>query len=271
MKRLIRIYKPFTRAGLLEMVAYRVNFMFFLLGEIMKCFVMFFVWKAVFDSSDSSTLYGFTYDNMVVYLFITFLSGYITYSDGSYVVGKEILDGSIAMRMIKPVDFDMCFLFQELGGKLLQLLIVFLPITVGVEAYRWITNGVLMLNVPALLLFVLSLLLAYGINFFFNVVYGFLAFYLKNLWGTDIIKGVIVGFLSGATVPLAFMGAFGDILGYLPFASLSYTPVMIYMGMYSVKEILFYMSLQLLWLAVFVITSKLVLRSAMKRLVVHGG
>lgn len=271
MKRLIRIYKPFTRAGLLEMVAYRVNFMFFLLGEIMKCFVMFFVWKAVFDSSDSSTLYGFTYDNMVVYLFITFLSGYITYSDGSYVVGKEILDGSIAMRMIKPVDFDMCFLFQELGGKLLQLLIVFLPITVGVEAYRWITNGVLMLNVPALLLFVLSLLLAYGINFFFNVVYGFLAFYLKNLWGTDIIKGVIVGFLSGATVPLAFMGAFGDVLGYLPFASLSYTPVMIYMGMYSVKEILFYMSLQFLWLAVFVITSKLVLRSAMKRLVVHGG
>ena len=72
MKRLIRIYKPFTRAGLLEMVAYRVNFIFFLLGEIMKCFVMFFVWKAVFDSSVEPTLHGFTYDNMVVYIFITF-------------------------------------------------------------------------------------------------------------------------------------------------------------------------------------------------------
>ena len=140
MRRQLRIYKPFTRAGLLEMVAYRVNFMFFLLGEIMRCFVMFFVWKAVFDSSAESTIFGFTYDNMVVYIFITFLSGYITYSDGSYAVGKEILDGSIAMRMIKPVDFDMCFLFQELGGKILQLLIVFLPITVGVEAYRWIAT-----------------------------------------------------------------------------------------------------------------------------------
>ena len=253
------------------MVAYRVNFIFFLLGEIMKCFVMFFVWKAVFDSSESSTLYGFTYDNMVVYLFITFLSGYITYSDGSYVVGKEILDGSIAMRMIKPVDFDMCFLFQELGGKILQLLIVFVPITVGVEAYRWIINGEFMMNVPMFLLFILSLMLAYGINFFFNVVYGFLAFYLKNLWGTDIIKGVIVGFLSGATIPLAFMGTFGNVLGFLPFASLSYTPVMIYMGMYDPVEIVFYMGLQIIWLSAFVITSKLVLRSAMKRLVVHGG
>ena len=271
MKRLIRIYKPFTRAGLLEMVAYRVNFIFFLLGEIMKCFVMFFVWKAVFDSSVEPTLHGFTYDNMVVYIFITFLSGYITYSDGSYVVGKEILDGSIAMRMIKPVNFDMCFLFQELGGKILQLLIVFLPITVGVEAYSWIANGMFMMDVPMFLLYFLSLLFAYGINFFFNVIYGFLAFYLKNLWGTDIIKGVIVGFLSGATVPLAFMGAFGEVIGFLPFASLSYTPVMIYMGMYGAKEIIFYMGLQIIWLLIFAITSRLVLKSAMKRLVVHGG
>ena len=271
MKRQFRIYKPFTRAGLLEMVAYRVNFFFFLLGEIMKCFVMFFVWKAVFDSSSQDTLYGFSYDNMIVYLFITFLCGYLTYSDGSYVIGKEILDGSIAMRMIKPVNFDMCFLFQELGGKLFQLLIVFLPITVGVEGYRWIVNGAFMMNVPMFLLFIVSMVLAYGINFFFSVTYGFLAFYLKNLWGTDIIKGVIVDFLSGATVPLAFMGGFGYVLGFLPFASLSYTPVMIYMGMYTSAEIVLYLGLQLVWMAAFALLSRLVLRGAMKRLVVHGG
>ncbi len=269
--RLLRMYKPFTSAGLQEMVVYRVNFLFFLLGEIMKCFVMFFVWKAVFDSSDGTTIYGFTYENMVVYLFISFLSGYLTYSDGSYVIGKEILDGSIAMRMIKPVDFDMCFLFQELGGKILQVLILFVPITAGVEIYRFIITGEILFNIPLFLLFVLSMVLAYLINFFFNLSYGFLAFYLKNLWGTDIIKGVIIDFLSGATIPLAFMGGFGKVLGYLPFASLSYTPVMIYMGMYSAGEIAFYLSLQVLWLVAFIAVSKLILHLAMKRLVVHGG
>lgn len=269
--RLLRMYKPFTSAGLQEMVVYRVNFLFFLLGEIMKCFVMFFVWKAVFDSSNGTTIYGFTYENMVVYLFISFLSGYLTYSDGSYVIGKEILDGSIAMRMIKPVDFDMCFLFQELGGKILQVLILFVPITAGVEIYRFIITGEILFNIPLFLLFVLSMVLAYLINFFFNLSYGFLAFYLKNLWGTDIIKGVIIDFLSGATIPLAFMGGFGKVLGYLPFASLSYTPVMIYMGMYSAGEIVFYLALQILWLLVFIAISKLILNLAMKRLVVHGG
>ena len=267
----IRKYTPFTRAGIMESVTYRANFHFFLLGEIMKCFVMFFVWKAVFDSSDSDTVYGFSYDNMVVYLFISFLSGYLTYSDGSYAIGKEILDGSVVMRMIKPIDFDMCFLFQELGNKIISFALIFLPITAGVEVYRFVVNGAFMLDVPMLLLFLLSMVLAYGINFFFNLSYGFLAFFLKNLWGTDIIKGAVVDFLSGATVPLAFMGGFGYVLQFLPFASLSYTPVMIYMGMYGVWEIVFYLSLQVVWLVVFWLISKLVLRLAMKRLVVHGG
>lgn len=267
----IRKYTPFTRAGIMESVTYRANFLFFLLGEIMKCFVMFFVWKAVFDSSDSDTVYGFSYDNMVVYLFISFLSGYLTYSDGSYAIGKEILDGSVVMRMIKPIDFDMCFLFQELGNKIISFALIFLPITAGVEVYRFVVNGAFMLDVPMLLLFLLSMALAYGINFFFNLSYGFLAFFLKNLWGTDIIKGAVVDFLSGATVPLAFMGGFGYVLQFLPFASLSYTPVMIYMGMYGVWEIVFYLSLQVVWLVVFWLISKLVLRLAMKRLVVHGG
>ncbi len=267
----VRKYLPFTRAGIMESVTYRANFIFFLLGEIMKCFVMFFVWKAVFDSSSQETLYGFTYDNMVVYLFISFLSGYLTYSDGSYAIGKEILDGSVVMRMIKPIDFDMCFLFQELGNKIISFSLIFLPITAGVEIYRFVINGSVMVSVPALLLFLLSMILAYGINFFFNLSYGFLAFFLKNLWGTDIIKGAVVDFLSGATIPLAFMGTFGYVLKFLPFASLSYTPVMIYMGLYSVKEIIFYMGLQVLWLVVFWLISKLVLRLAMKRLVVHGG
>lgn len=267
----IRKYKPFTRAGIMESVTYRANFLFFLLGEMMKCFVMFFVWKAVFESSAQNTLYGFSYDNMVVYLFISFLSGYITFSDGSYAIGKEILDGSVVMRMIKPIDFDMCFLFQELGNKIISFSLIFLPITVGVELYRFIINGRLMLNGLMLLFFLLSMVLAYGINFFFNLSYGFLAFFLKNLWGTDIIKGAVVDFLSGATIPLAFMGGLGQVLKFLPFASLSYTPVMIYMGMYSAGQIAFYLGLQVVWLVIFAIISKLILRLAMNRLVVHGG
>lgn len=271
-KKFIRTYSPFTRAGMLESVAYRANFICFLLGEIMSCFIMFFVWKAVFMSSETPDFMGFTMNDMVVYLFITFLTGYLTYSDGTYAIATEIRDGSIAMRMIKPCSFDMCFLFQELGNKIFNLLVIFVPIVCGVEAYRWIITGACQFNAVNFLLYVISLIIAYLISFYFNVSYGFMAFYLKNLWGADILKEVIINFLSGATIPLAFMPTvLAKVLDILPFSSLSYTPVMIYMGMYSPQQVIIKMLMQLFWLAFMIVLSKLVWNHAVKRLCSQGG
>ncbi|MBQ8860638.1 MAG: ABC-2 family transporter protein [Ruminococcus sp.] len=271
-KKFIRTYRPFTRAGMLESVAYRANFFCFLIGEIMSCFIMFFVWKAVFQSSNGETFMGFTMEDMVVYLFITFLTGYLTYSDGTYAIATEIRDGSIAMRMIKPCSFDMCFLFQELGNKIINVLFIFAPLVIGVEAYRWVITGACQFNISYFLLYVVSLIMAYLISFYFNVSYGFMAFYLKNLWGADILKECIINFLSGATIPLAFMPtALANVLSFLPFSSLSYTPVMIYMGMYSGEEIAFKMLMQVFWLMVMVLLSKAVWNHAVKRLCSQGG
>lgn len=271
-KKFIRTYRPFTRAGMLESVQYRANFFCFLIGEIMSCFIMFFVWKAVFTSSTSETFMGFTMEDMVVYLFITFLTGYLTYSDGTYAIATEIRDGSIAMRMIKPCSFDMCFLFQELGNKIINVLFIFAPIVLGVECYRWAITGACQFDVAHFLLYVVSLVLAYLISFYFNVSYGFMAFYLKNLWGADILKECIINFLSGATIPLAFMpDALAKVLNFLPFSSLSYTPVMIYMGMYTPSQIAVKMLLQVFWLCFMIAMSKVIWNHAVKRLCSQGG
>lgn len=204
MKKLLKTYSPFSRAGVQSAMAYRANFIFFLIGEIFKCFVMYFVWRAVFDSSQSQNFMGFTMEDMTVYVFISFLTGYLSFSDGAFALGEEIVDGSVSMRMIKPCSFDMCFLFQELGNKVINYSIMFVPIVLGVEIYRFVITGAVQFNIISFVLFFVSLQLAYLINFYFNVCYGFLAFFLKNLWGTNLIKDVIVGFLSGSTIPLAF-------------------------------------------------------------------
>lgn len=271
-RRFFRTYIPFSRAGIQEAVVYRANFICFLIGEIMSAFIMYFVWKAVFLSSGSKTFMGFTMEDMVVYLFITFLTGYLTYSDGAFAVGEEIVDGSIAARMIRPCSFEMCFLFQELGNRLISVSMIFVPMVAGVEIYRYITCGELRFNIVYFLLYIVSLLIAYMISFYFNVCYGFMAFFFKNLWGTTLIKETLVSFLSGAIVPLAFLpSGLAAVLNFLPFASLSYTPVMIYMGMYTYPQIAMRLGLQLFWMVVMFGVSKLIWRSAVKRLAVQGG
>lgn len=272
MSKLLNKYLPFTRAGIQESFAYKANFICFLLGDILMCFISFFLWNAIFESGNSQTFMGFTHSDMVVYIFISYLTTMMTFSDGAYVVGEEIREGSFAMRMIKPISFDITFLFQELGNKILIAIIVFFPIIIGVEIYRFVTTGVVMFNIVNFLLYVISLCFAYLVNFYFNVCYGYSAFILKNLWGANILKNTVVGFLSGATIPLAFMPAvMRNIFQILPFASLVYTPVMIYMGMYSPLEIALLMGLQVIWIAAFYGIQKLIWNLSIKRLCIQGG
>ena len=272
LSRFFKTYRPFTRAGMQELVAYRANFICFFIGEIMSAFIMYFVWKAVFLSSGSETFMGFSMEDMVVYLFISFLTGYLTYSDGAFAVGEEIIDGSVATRMIRPCSFEMCFLFQELGNRIISIAMIFAPMVGGVELYRYLVTGEVRLSPVCFGLYILSTAIAYMISFYFNVCYGFMAFFFKNLWGTTLIKETLVNFLSGATIPLAFLPAgLAAVLNFLPFASLSYTPVMIYMGMYTGAEAAVRMGLQLLWLAVMYGLSKLIWRGAVKRLSIQGG
>lgn len=272
MRKVLKTYKPFTHAGVLLAAQYRVNFIFFILGDILMCFINYFLWKAVFNSGGAETFMGFSEVDMVVYIFISFLTSTIAYSDGSYAVGEEIRDGSIAMRMIKPIRFDLAFLFQELGERTMSLTIIFLPLLVGVELYKFFVTGSVMFSLGSFLLYLLSLVLSYLINFYFNVCFGYSAFVLKNLWGANFLKDCLVGFLAGGTLPLAFLPAgLRDVLNVLPFASLTYTPVMIYLGMYEPARIAVCFGLQIFWLLFFVVLQQIIWNAAVKRMSVQGG
>ena len=60
MVKLWRRYKPFINAGIQELITYRVNFLLYRIGDVMGAFVAFYLWKAVFDSSQESLIQGFS-------------------------------------------------------------------------------------------------------------------------------------------------------------------------------------------------------------------
>ncbi len=272
MAKKLKMYLPFVNAGIQEASTYRTNWFFYILGDVIGCFVSFFVWEAIFISNGGEPFMGFDRGDMIVYIFLTFLTGKIIGSGGTYDIGEEIKDGTIAMRLIKPISYNSTFLFQELGNKIMEIGIILIPLVAGVEIYRFSLSGTPKFDVTRFLLYIVCCIFAYLINFFFNISFGFTAFVFKNLWGSNLLKNCIVGFLSGSTIPLAFFpGIFRDILTILPFASLSYTPVMIYMEMYTGWEIAFYLGLQIIWCIIFWAISKLIWKIAVKRLCVQGG
>ena len=267
-----RLYSGFTRAGLQNAMAYRMNFFGFFIGESLYCVVMYFIWKAVFLASGQDTFMGFSMTDMVLYVFLSNIVGFLTNTDSTDSIADEIKDGSIIMRMIKPVNVDISLLAFEIGNKIMMLTCVFVPVMLGVEIYRYNVLSYVAFDFIKLLEFMLSVVLSYLLSFYLNLIFGYLAFFLMNIWGFSILKTSIIKFFSGALIPLAFFpGAVRVVFEQLPFASLVYTPTMIYMGKIQGPDLVFAYAKQVFWLIVFVGISKLIWKWAEKRLAVQGG
>ena len=179
MRRKLRIYLPFVNAGMQETATYRTNWIFMMLGNVLGCFISYFLWKAIFLSGDNASMNGFNMPQMVVYIFLIFLTATMINSGGTYDIGEEIRDGSIAMRLIKPVSYNGTFLFQELGNKLMTVCILIVPLVAGVEIVRFRLMGEVQFEVIRFFLYMLSAAFAYLINFFFNICFGFIAFFVR--------------------------------------------------------------------------------------------
>ncbi len=272
MAKLWRRYKPFINAGIQELITYRVNFILYRIGDVMGAFVAFYLWKAVFDSSQESLIQGFSMADITLYIIMSFVTNLLTKSDSSFMIGEEVKDGSIIMRLLRPVHFAASYLFTELGSKWLIFISVGFPF-LSVIVLMKILSGQGIVEVLGLtVLYLFSLTLAYLINFFFNICFGFSAFVFKNLWGSNLLKTSIVAFMSGSLIPLVFFPkVVADILSFLPFSSLIYTPVMIIVGKYDTNQILQALLVQFFWLLVMVGLSQLIWKRVQTNHGIQGG
>ena len=79
-------------------------------------------------------------------------------------------------------------------------------------------------------------------------------------------------FCSGAIVPLPFLpDGVQRIFNLLPFASMQSTPFLIYVGYTTGKEALISIAVQVFWLAVTLVAGRLMIKRALKKVVVQGG
>jgi len=102
---------------------------------------------------------------------------------------------------------------------------------------------------------------------------GLTAFYTESIWGISAAKDTIISALSGALIPLAFFPeAAQNVLKILPFQAIYNAPLQILTS--STLEPLGYLQLlavQVFWVIVLYLLSRLYFRQAINKLVVNGG
>lgn len=238
-----------------------------MLSTIFQIFVFYYIWMAVYNVDYS--LNGITKDQIVTYIILS----RIIYSQITYgfiqKIGTMIHTGAISMEMLRPMDFISMMFFERVGDFLAFATLTGLPaliiaaIFLGLDAPYSLHNGIF---------FVVSLILAVAISFFFDFFIGLLTFYTNYSWGLQTFQEAFISLFSGALIPIAFFPDWLKIIAnVLPFQQMSYSPVSIYLGLVQGNQVYHILFIQLIWLVVMVVFTKLFYSFAIKKITVQGG
>lgn len=272
MTKFLRIYWPFALNQIKSNFVYKGRFYLFILRKFLGMFIYYYLWMAIYANSASNQLGGFTRSEMILYVFMSYTISDIVMVNISSEIGYDVLDGSVAMNLIKPINYRMNLAFKSLGIMIYRTVVPSLFIWVGLEIYKVSNLGMTVISPVTVILSLLSIFLSFLIYIFFDYCFGMLAFITTYIFGMNIIKNAALNFLTGKLIPISFFPIIVQkLFSFLPFTAMTYVPVMIYLGKYSRTQALGEIGKQVLWVVAFYLLGTLLWKRIEKRIVILGG
>ncbi len=265
----LKRYLTLTRAGIIEALQFRLSAVVQVVGNLLYLIVIYFLWKAIYDSSGTDIVNGMTFSDTLIYLVLAtalfnFMEMYAVWE-----IGRSIQSGKIVLDLLKPMEYRKLLFWSYSGSFVTQFFFTFLPTFIVVTI---VTHGAIPFGWN-LLFFVLSVVMAVSINYSIDFIVGTICLYTESIWGINMMKQVIVLLLSGATIPIAFFPEpLKTIVNFLPFQSIYNAPLSLLLGKVTEpRELLLTLGTQLLWCVVMMVISKVFWKLSLRQITVNGG
>ena len=264
-----RAYLTLMKSSILEYMQYRMSVVVMLFGNIMYLIIIYNLWKAIYASVDTPTVNGMTFSDTMIYLVLasaqfSFMEAYLVWE-----MGRGIQNGDIVIQLIKPISYESFQLFLIAGGNVFNFVVTFIPTFFIVQ---FVTGWAIPMGIN-LLYYLVSVILGSLINFAVDYFVGTICLYTHSVWGINIMKQILVTFLSGATVPLAFFPEIlYKVIMFLPFHAIYNTPLTLLIHNdlpgAEVGRMLF---TQLIWVVVMLVLARGFWKMSEKVITVNGG
>lgn len=272
MRKKLKIYLPFTLNELKSQMAYKGAFYLFIFISLFGSFISYFLWMAIYGSAEGSVLGGLTKDEMVIYIFMVYVTKSLVTINLSAWISDDIVKGTVAMNLIKPIDYRASLISRAIGKQIYYFLAPGIFIWVGLEFYKHFAMGMAFVRIENVIIYLFSCILSFLIYVLLDFCFGMVSFYTTYIFGLRIAQNAILSFLTGVLIPLSFFPSIIQrIFDFLPFSSMVYTPVMIYLGKYSGNTLLFVLSRQIAWVILLYFLGSFIWGKVTKKLVVLGG
>ncbi|MEV6491011.1 ABC-2 family transporter protein [Actinoplanes sp. NPDC051633] len=261
----MKAYLALARGVALSALSYRTNFLLGLSGVLFQLVALLAVWRAILRDT---SVQGFTWPQMQAYLLVAFASGTLVSLATDFRMASRIQSGLVALDIVKPVDYQKARLAETLGGVWIEIIMIALAGCVTLL----LTGGVILPSRSALALFITSMALVVPLKFLIVYASTLACFWTQSYIGVQSARLAVVNLLSGALIPLAYLPDWlAAAAQWSPFAGLTSTPALIFIGRVGLQQGLTLVCMQLVWVVVLWFGSRLVWRAAIRKLTVNGG
>jgi len=217
--RTLRAIPTLLRIGVAETVAYRAEFLVWILTTTQPL-IMLSLWASV---AHDGPFHGYSQADFVAYFLATLIVRQLTGNWVAWQMSEEIRQGTMAMRLLRPIHPFFAYAASHAAAIPFRSVIA-LPVAFALLA----SSGASALSTDPLQLALLvpSIAMAWMITFALMFAIGALAFFLTQTMAIANLYFGLFSLLSGYLMPLDMMpSVFAKIAAWLPFRFMLSAPV----------------------------------------------
>ncbi len=264
------LYIALFQKSFQRMMAYRVATMAGIATNFFFGLLRAYLFIAVFEASGRAEIGGYSLRDAITYTALTQALGTpIAILNWWWEVMRTIRSGEIVSDLTKPFHYFSFWLARDLGRAAFQLIFRGLPILFVFPLFFALTwpNSLTQWT-----LFLMSVGFAVFISFCWRFLVNLSAFWFLDAVGIGRFAWLIMAFLSGFLVPVAF---FPDWLkfavSFTPLPAMVNTPIEIYVGIVQGTALWAALGSQLAWAVVMALLCEWVYRRGVQKLIIQGG
>lgn len=257
------------RLAIKSNIYYRTSLFFNMFSPLVVLGGQLLMWRGLYNLSEENMYSGMVRSTMYAYILIAFvLNNSMNWSTENHL-SKEIRNGDIVARVIRPVSFFSQNMADMLGSILVQGAFYVLFIAIVFAMFR---DALYIPSCFHLVSFLISAFLGLILRMVINDIFGLMCFFVTSYLGIAWMKNAIISFFSGALIPVSlFPEWLRTISAYMPFEYMIHIPIAIFIGEYQMKEIMISFMLQGVWIFFFIMVHMILYRKIRLNMVIAGG
>jgi ABC-2 type transport system permease protein len=260
-------YLECARIGFVNILAFRLRYFTGIFTYLINVTVYYFIWKAVFRAGGS--IGGYDLPQMITYVSVGWILRSFYWNTVDQEMSYEVLEGKIAMELIKPLSVQGMWLARAVGESTFRLFLLTAPTALAI---------VLLFPVRApasaghFALFAAGALGSFLLMGALNFMIGTCAVHLTSILALIRAKFWLIELLSGVLIPMTFFpGPIRAVLAWLPFEHIAFTPLQIYLGKLTLPQAAVMLLVQWAWSGALLLLGALWWRRSIHYMTIHGG